>query len=81
MGDCCLYIFLDVGYDLVAAILGILCADFCCDGESGRYGHSQKIHFGKVSSLATEKVSHLGITFGLTVAERIDFLCHLKLLY
>ncbi len=76
MGDGLLYVRLDVLDNLVASVLCVFCADFCSDGEARRYGHSEEIHLGKVSTLAAEKISHLGITFGLSVAERINLLCH-----
>ena len=77
MGDSFLHIALDVFNHFIAAILGILVADFCGDGEAGRHRHAQQIHFSKVSTLAAEDVAHPGITFGFSVAECIDLLCHL----
>ncbi len=76
MSDSLLHFVLDVGYNFIAAILSVLSADVGRDGESRRYGHSQKVHFRKVCALAAKEISHPGITFGLTIAERINSFCH-----
>ena len=76
MGNCFLNVSLDVGYDSVTSQLGILGAYFCGDGETGRNGHAQQVHFCQIGALTAKKVSHVRCSFGLTVAECIYFLRH-----
>ena len=40
--------------------------------KPGGTGIPSKIHLGQVGTLTAEEVSHLGIAFGLAVAECID---------
>ena len=75
MGDGFLDIFPDEAYDVVAAVLGVFVADFGSDGEAGRHGHAQEVHFGKIGAFAAKKVAHLGVAFGFTVAEEVDSFC------
>ncbi len=44
------------------------------DGETGRDGHPEKVHFGEVRTLATEELTHFAVTFGLLGTEAIDSL-------
>ncbi len=76
-----LYFFLYQLYYRLTTVESVFVAYFGSNGEARRHRHTQKIHLSKVGTLATEKVSHLGITFGLAIAERIDsfhLLCWLK---
>ena len=46
--------------------------------ETGRNWNSDKVHLGKVSTLAAEFLSHFCVTFGFTIAKSIDsFLTHI----
>ncbi len=76
MGYSLLHIAFDIFHHFVAAILCVFVADICSDGESRGYGHTQEIHLGEVSTFATEDVAHRGVTFGFSIAECIDLLCH-----
>jgi hypothetical protein len=44
--------------------------------EAGRYRQLGPAHFGQSGAFATERVFHLSIAVGGSVAERIDILCH-----
>ena len=66
--DIALYAF----HYFVLTELCILGADFGCNSETGRNGHAQQIHFRQVCAFTAEKISHPGIAFGFTVAERVD---------
>ncbi len=76
MGDSFLHFRLDVIDNGIAAQLCIFRTNFGSDGESRRYGHSHQIHLSKICSFAAEKISHVGLTFGFAVTERINFFCH-----
>ncbi len=65
-------LFLDAIYNLILAILCILGTNLCCNGETGRHGHAEQVHFCQIGALAAEKISHPGISFGFTVAECVD---------
>ena len=42
--------------------------------ETRRNGHTNVVHLSKVSALATEFLTHLCITFGLTITEEVNSL-------
>ncbi len=48
----------DLCIDLTA-ILIVLCARFCCDGEALRYRKTNVGHLGKVGTLTTQKLTHV----------------------
>ena len=62
--------------DVVAAILVVFVADFCCDSETGRHRHSQQVHLGQVRTFAAEQVAHRRIAFSFSVAEGVDGFAH-----
>ena len=67
----------DLSHDLIvdlSAILIVLSTSFCCYSESLRNRQAQACHLSQVGTLATEKVSHVRITFG----EHIHPFCHLS---
>ena len=72
MSDGIFNFFLNKFYYCIAAFLGVFGTHFSGDGKSGRNGHSQQVHLGKVGTFAAKKISHLGIAFGFTVAECIN---------
>ena len=56
----------DLCHDVVidfTAILIVLCARFCCDGEALRNRQTDVGHFSQVCTLTTQELSHLCITF------------------
>ena len=55
-------------------------ADFGRNGESGRHRQLGPAHFGKPGALAAERVFHLPVTVGGSVAERVDMFVHASLL-
>ena len=74
MSNSFLDVFLDVGHNFIAAILGVFSADFSRNGKTRRNGHAQQVHLGKVGAFTAEQISHTRIAFGFSIAERIDFL-------
>ncbi len=72
MGDCSLNFLLDAFHHFIAAILGVLGAYFCRDGETGGHGHAKQVHLSQVCAFTAEQVSVGGFSFGLSIAERID---------
>ena len=44
--------------------------------EAGGYRQLGPAHFGQPGAFATERIFHLSIAVGRSVAERIDVLCH-----
>ena len=58
--------------NLCLAYFIILIASVCGNRKARRHWHSDKIHFCQVGTLATQQVSHVCTTFGLTVTEEID---------
>ena len=79
MLNCSQHFILEEFNHIVLANLVILVTNIGGDGESWRNRYSDKVHLSKVSTLATQKVSHVCLTLGLTIAEEIDALfvfCH-----
>ena len=72
MCDGFFYVFFDTFYHFVAAVLCILVADFGSDGEAGRHGHAEKVHFSEVGTFAAKEVAHACVAFCVAVAECID---------
>ena len=63
--------------NLVLTYLVILVTGVGGDGEPGRHGHSDEVHLSQIRTLAAQCLSHLGVTFGLSVAESVNsFLTH-----
>jgi hypothetical protein len=48
------------------------------NGEAGGHRHAEIGHLGEVRALSAEQVTHGGITFGPSVAEKINPLCHAR---
>ena len=42
------------------------------DGEAGRHGHAEKVHFSEVGTFAAKEVAHACVAFCVAVAECID---------
>ena len=58
------------------AIVIIMVADLCRDGEAGRHGQAEIGHFGEIGAFATQEILHPRFAFRLAVTEGIDPLCH-----
>ena len=64
-------------HDTLLTNLIILVAAVGCDCETWRNGHTDKVHFGKVGTLATQLLTHFSIAFGFSVAKGVNsFLSH-----
>ena len=71
------HILVEHFHNLLLANLIVLVAAVGGDGESWRHGYPDQVHLGKVCTFTTKFLTHLSVTFGLSVAEEIDsFLCH-----
>ncbi len=65
---------------IVAVVLVELGADLGGDGETGRHRQPDAGHFRQVGTLATQQILHVTASFGFTVTEEIDKLCHVYFL-
>src|SRR5262249_23794147 len=54
------------------AVLVIVAADRCGDGETRRHRQAEIGHLGKAGAFAAEEVAHVGAAFGFAVAEAVD---------
>ena len=74
-------LLLDVVADLPAVVV-IARARFGRNGEALRNGEPETGHFSEVRALAAEEFAHVGVAFGLPVAEEINVLLffHLSIL-
>ena len=61
-------------------VLEVDVADFGGDGEAGRHRQLGPAHLGQPGAFAAERVFHLSVTVGGSVAERVDILLHACLL-
>jgi hypothetical protein len=61
-------------------VLEVDVADFGGNGEAGGHRQLGPAHFGEPGAFAAERIFHLSITVGGSVAERIDNLLHALLL-
>ena len=75
MSDAGLDIVFDEFYHSILALLVVDRADLGGDGEAGRNGKSQQVHFGQVGPLTAEQVFHVCFPFGFSIAERVNILC------
>jgi len=55
----------------LAVVLVVICAYFCCNGETRGYRYSQPGHFRQISSLASQQLFHLRVAVGCAAAEEI----------
>ena len=72
VSDSLFYILANEFHDSVAAVLVVEAAYVCGDGKARRYGHTNKVHLGEVSTFATKKISHVGTAFSLAVTESVN---------
>ena len=64
-------------HDFLLPYLVVLITAVCSNRKTRRNRHTDQVHLGKVRTFASERLSHLGITFSLTVTEGINsFLTH-----
>ena len=63
-----------------AAVVVVVGADFCSDGEAWGYRQADAGHFGQVCALATEQGLHAAVAIGGSAAEMIHYLIHLGIL-
>ena len=63
-----------------AAVVVVIGADLCGDGEAWGHGQADSCHFCQVSALATEQGLHAAIAIGGSAAEMIYYLVHLGML-
>ena len=61
-------------YDLFLADGIVVVASVGGDGESGRNGNTDVVHLCKVCTLTSKFITHVGATFCMTCAERVDSL-------
>ena len=67
-------------HDLLLTYLIIFITGVCSDRKSRWYRNSQKIHLSKVGSFASQPLTHLCISFGFTIAEKVNsFFTHSRL--
>ena len=73
----CHHVVVQDFHNLLLTNLIILITAVCSDCKTWRNGHTNVIHLGKVCTLTTQFLTHLCVTFGLSVTEEINsFLTH-----
>ena len=80
------YFILKKFLDFFLTYLIILITSVSCDSETWRNRYTDKIHLSEVCTLTAKNFAHLRISFGLSIAERINsFFVHFvigsKILY
>ena len=73
MGDCGPNFLLDAFHHFIAAILGVLGAYFCRDGETGGTGMPSRFISAVCAFYRRAGFCSGYFSFGLSIAERIDF--------
>ena len=67
-----LHIILDHLDNGITSLIIIETAHLGSDSETRRNGHTNQVHLGKVSTLATQQVSHVGTAFCLAVTKSVN---------
>ena len=71
------YLISEETYYGFLSFLEVFITNVCSDSESWRYWYADKVHFRQVGTLTSEQVSHVCLTFSLTIAEGINsFFAH-----
>ena len=60
------------GYNIILSFFKIFVANIGCYRKTGRYWNTNKVHLCEISPLAAKKISHVGTSFCLTIAEGIN---------
>ena len=79
LGMCnrCIDVVLKQFYDFILTYLVIFVTGIRRDSETWRYGNTDMVHFCKVCTFSAQYLTHLSISFGLSVAEGVyTFLTH-----
>ena len=64
-------------HNLLLTNLIVLVTTIGCDCETWRNGNTNQVHLSKVCTLTAQFLTHLCITFGLTITEEVNsFLAH-----
>ena len=71
-GDGCSHRFGEFCHDGVLTNTVIVVARCGGDRKTGRNGHTDFIHFGKVRTFTTEQITHGCVAFGFSVAECVN---------
>ena len=69
-------------HDLLLTNLIVLITTICGDCETWRNRHTNVVHLSKVSTLTAKFLTHLCVSFGLTITEEVNsFLTHTLITY
>ena len=71
----CHHVVVQQFHDLLLSYLIVLVTAISSNCETWRNGNTNQVHLSKVSPLTTKFLTHFCISFGLTVAEKIDSFC------
>ena len=64
-----MYVVLQQLYNFSLAQTIVIVASVCGNGETGRHGYTNQVHLSQIGTFTTEQISHVCLTFGLTVTE------------